>query len=153
MHCLLMESIVYGFTDKSIQTHYSSALNKIKSVLRNSQKENVEYLELRTKFQLPDRLTNDYEYLSPLQSAISQKNIVAFDYKNNKEEVSRREVEPIGLIFYAFSWHLIGWCRLRNDYRDFKVSRILTIKNTGEAFSKKDHISLNDYMKLLPVSY
>jgi len=150
---LLMESIVYGFTDKSIQTHYSNALNKIKSVLRNSQKENVEYLEQQTKFQVPERLINDYEYLSPLQSAISGKNIIEFDYKNNKEEISRRQAEPIGLIFYAFSWHLIAWCRLRNDYRDFKVSRILKIRNTLLPFDKKDHISLNDYMKLLPVNY
>lgn len=150
---LLMETIVYGFTDKSIQLHYSNALNKIKSVLRYSQKENVEFLEQRTRFQVPERLLNDYEYLSPLQSAISSKNIIEFDYKNNKEEVSRREAEPIGLIFYAFSWHLIAWCNLRNDYRDFKVSRILKIRNTGKPFNKKDHIELNDYMKLLPVNY
>jgi predicted DNA-binding transcriptional regulator YafY len=150
---LLMESVVSGFTDKSIQAHYSSALNKIKSVLRHSQKENVEFLEQQTKFQLPERLVNDYEYLSPLQSAISAKQVIAFDYKNNKEEVSRREAEPIGLIFYAFSWHLIAWCHLRNEYRDFKVSRILKIRNTGEPFGKKDHISLNDYMKMLPVNY
>jgi predicted DNA-binding transcriptional regulator YafY len=148
-----MESIVYGFTDKSIQKHYSTALNKIKSVLRNAQKDNVEFLEQQTKFQIPERLINDYEYLSPLQSAISEKSIVAFDYKNNKEEISRREAEPIGLIFYAFSWHLIAWCHLRNDYRDFKVMRILKIRNTGDAFKKNDHISLNDYMKLLPVNY
>ena len=150
---LLMETIVYGFTDKSIQLHYCNALNKIKSVLRYSQKENVEFLEQRTRFQVPERLLNDYEYLSPLQSAISSKNIIEFDYKNNKEEVSRRAAEPIGLIFYAFSWHLIAWCNLRNDYRDFKVSRILKIRNTGKPFNKKGHIELNDYMKLLPVNY
>src|SRR5579862_5145891 len=37
---LLMETLVYGFSDKSTQTHYSDALNKIKNVLRSSQKEN-----------------------------------------------------------------------------------------------------------------
>lgn len=150
---LLMESIVYGFTDKSIQTHYSNALNKIKSVLKYTQKENIEFLQQQTKLQIPERLVNDYEYLSPLQSAISLKNIIEFDYKNNKEEISKRQAEPIGLIFYAFSWHLIAWCNLRNDYRDFKVSRILKIKNTELPFTRKDHINLNDYMKLLPVNY
>jgi len=150
---LMMENIVYGFTDKSIQLHYSNAMNKIKSVLRHSQKEHVEFLQQQTKFQVPERMLSNQEYLSVLQLAISHKQVIAFDYKNNKEEVSRREVEPIGLIFYAFSWHLIGWCYLRNEYRDFKVSRILTIKNTGNEFKKTDHISLNDYMKLLPVNF
>ncbi len=150
---LLMETIVYGFTDKSIQTHYSSALNKIKSVLRNSQKDNIEFLEKQTMFQVPERLLNDYEYLSPLQSAISAKQVIEFRYKNQKEEESCRQAEPIGLVFYAFSWHLIAWCNLRNDYRDFKVSRILAISNTGQAFKKQDHIGLGEYMKLVPVNY
>jgi predicted DNA-binding transcriptional regulator YafY len=79
--------------------------------------------------------------------------VIEIDYKNNKEEVSKRCVEPIGLIFYAFNWHLIGWCQMRKDYRDFKVSRILKVRNTQEPFSKVDHIELNTYMKQLPVAY
>ena len=39
---LLMESVVHAFTDKSIQEHYSSAMEKIKAVLRHSQKEKLE---------------------------------------------------------------------------------------------------------------
>jgi predicted DNA-binding transcriptional regulator YafY len=62
-------------------------------------------------------------------------------------------IEPIGLVFYAFSWHLIAWCRMRNDYRDFKVARILRIKNKETAFTKTDHIELGDYMKNIPVDY
>jgi hypothetical protein len=42
---------------------------------------------------------------------------------------------------------------MRQDYRDFKIVRILKVKNTGTSFTKDDHISLNDYMKLLPVNY
>lgn len=150
---LLMEPVVYAFTDKSIQTHYSNALNKVKAILRFSQKEKLEQLRQNIKLQLPPCFNNDYEYLSLIQQAISAKSILIFDYKNNKEEVSRRQAEPIGLIFYAMSWHLIAWCHLRNDYRDFKVSRILTITNTGMAFQKADHIEVNDYMKSLPVNY
>src|SRR4051812_46477805 len=150
---LLMESVVYAFTDKSIQTHYSNALNKVKAVLRHSQKEKLESLNQNIKLQLPPCFSNDYEYLSTLQHTISAKTIIEFDYKNNKEEVSRRRVEPIGLIFYAMAWHLIGWCYLRLDYRDFKVSRILKISNTETPFKKTDHIEVNDYMKSLPVNY
>jgi predicted DNA-binding transcriptional regulator YafY len=92
-------------------------------------------------------------HLSLLQSAISGKNIIEIEYKNNKEETSKREVEPIGLVFYAFSWHLIAWCHARTDYRDFKVARISNLRNTDKPFSKTSHIVLNDYMKLLPVNY
>ncbi len=150
---LLMEGLVNSFADKSIKTHYSDLLNKVKAVLRSSQKEKLDFLDNKIKLQLPPCAINDFEYLAPLQNAISSRTIVELDYKNNKDEVSKRQVEPIGLIFYAFSWHLIGWCYIRNDYRDFKVSRILKVTSHGSPFKKSDHIELNDYMKQLPVNY
>ncbi|MEO7769114.1 MAG: YafY family protein [Ferruginibacter sp.] len=150
---LLMESVVCAFTDKSIQTHYSNALNKIKNVLRHSQKEKLEILTGNIRMQLPPCFSNDYEYLSMLQHTISAKTVIEFDYKNNLEEVSRRKAEPIGLIFYALNWHLIAWCYLRNDYRDFRVSRILKISDTQIPFQKTDHIEVNTFMKSLPVNY
>jgi len=150
---LLMERFLAGFADKSISNHYTTALNKVKAVLRTAQKEKLESLNENIKLQLPERLTNDFEYLSVLQNAISAKCIIELNYKNYKEEISQRAIEPIGLIFYAFSWHLIAWCHLRNEYRDFKVSNILNIQCTEILFKKPQHMSLNDYMKLLPVNY
>ena len=150
---LLMESLVQGFADRSISTHYTSALNKIKAVLRTKQKEGLERLDQNIKLQLPSCFVNDTDYLSLLQSAISGKTIVELEYKNTKSEVSHRQVEPIGLVFYAFSWHLIAWCHMRHDYRDFKLVRILKVKSTGQSFTQKDHLPLADYMKQLPVAY
>lgn len=148
---LLMESVTMGFADKSIRKHYSSALNKVKSVLRTSQKEKVELLTDNIKLQVPQRLNNDFEYLSTIQNAIVSKQILDIQYSNMKEEISRRQVEAIGLVFYAFSWHMIAWCHLREEYRDFKVSRIRSINDMGIPFRKQDHIKLNDYQ--LPVEY
>jgi len=150
---LLMEAMAYGFADKSIQNHYSTALNKVKTVLRATQKEKLEILNNNIKWQVPARIIQDFEYLSVLQQAISSAYIIELEYKNNKEETSCRKAEPIGLIFYAFSWHLVAWCHMRQDYRDFKVARILSVSITGLPFTKKDHIELNDYMKQLPVNY
>ncbi len=150
---LLIESIVYGFTDKSIQTHYTTALDKVKAILRTTQKEKLEFLNRNTRSQLPDCRKNNYEYLSILQNTISAKTILEFEYKNNRDEISKRQSEPIGLIFYAFNWHLIAWCKIRKEYRDFRVSRILNIRDTKIPFSKSDHIELNEYMKMLPVNY
>jgi predicted DNA-binding transcriptional regulator YafY len=150
---LLIESIVYGFSDKSIKKNYSSALNKIKAVLNKDQKAHLELLTNTTHLQLPSRITPDLDYLSTLQNAISSKKIIEIDYINSKEETSKRSLEPIGLVFYALSWHLIAWCHLRNEYRDFKISRIKAIKVTTIPFTRTQHIELNDYIKQLPVSF
>ena len=57
---LLMESIVSAFADKSIQQHYSTALTKIKSVLRSSQKDSVERLVRKYKTSGPALFCSEF---------------------------------------------------------------------------------------------
>src|SRR4029077_8347643 len=132
---LLMESIVSAFAEKSIQHHYSAALTKVKSVLRSSQKDSVEMLAENIKLQVPECFVQNFEYLTRIQQAISSRKILEIGYTNKQEEVSIRKMEPIGLIFYAMSWHLIGWCHNKKDYRDFRISRILRLRCTEENFT------------------
>ncbi len=150
---LIVESIIQGFSDKSIKKHYSSALGKVKSVLKNTQKEQVEQLQNNIMWQLPSCFVNDYEHLSLIQNAVATKSALLLEYMNREETGSRREVEPIGLIFYAMNWHLIAWCHKRHDYRDFRVSRIRSLKLSGHSFEKAEHMSLSEYMKQVPVDY
>jgi len=150
---LLMETLVQGFADKSIQQHYGTALNKVKAVLRHSQKEKLDHLDNNMKLQMPSCMRYDFDYLATIQTAIASKHILEVHYKNNNNETSARNIEPIGLIFYALNWHLIGWCHYRQDYRDFRVSRILRICNTQQSFTRQEHMELNEYMKSLPVNY
>jgi predicted DNA-binding transcriptional regulator YafY len=150
---LLSESLVKGFADKSIQEHYSSALNKVKAVLRTSQKEKLDVLDDSIRLQMHPNLVLNVEYMALLQKVIAAKTIIEIAYRNKKLEDSIRQVEPIGLIFYAFNWHLIGWCHTREDYRDFKIASIVRLRDTGLPFKKGSHMELNEYMKMLPVDY
>lgn len=150
---LLMETMATGFADNSIHKHYSAALNKVKAVLKGPQKDRLEFLNNNIKLQMPSCFYTGFDYLSPLQNAISSRTSIEMEYQNNKSEVSKRYADPIGLIFYAFSWHVIAWCHMRKDYRDFKVQRILKMRNTDEPFQKQDHIELSEYMKMIPVDY
>lgn len=146
---LLMQRVVEGFADKSIQTHYTTALNKVKAVLRNSQKEQLETLNNHIMFHVPDCFKYDQAYLSVLQGAITKRHVLQLQYRNNKGETSQRQVEPIGLVFYALAWHLIAWCHLRQDYRDFKVARILAMRCLEKPFLQSHHITLEQYVATL----
>ncbi|MBS1619414.1 MAG: YafY family transcriptional regulator [Bacteroidetes bacterium] len=150
---VLLESVAMGFTDKSIKKHYSAALNKVKASLRSTQKDHAEALTDTIRMQLPERMMPDYEYMSTIQQHIAGKTIIEIAYKNSKDEVSDRQVEPIGLIFYAFSWHMIAWCHLRQEYRDFKISRLIRLKGLDQPFAITTHISLAEYMPQLPVAF
>lgn len=154
---ILMGAVAQRFSDKSIKKHYETALNKVTAVMRGGEKDKAEQLQEQIKMFIPENcpytVDNNYEYLTTLQNAISARSILEVHYRNNNEEISKREVEAIGLIFYAYNWHLIAWCHMRNDYRDFRVSRILKVRDTQNIFRKTDHIDINDYMKGIPVNY
>ena len=150
---LLMESIAARFGDRSIQKYYGTALHKVKAVLRGSQKDKLEQLQGQIRSVSCDYIQNDFAWLTNIQDAIASQTILNIEYRNNRNEVTSRAVEPVGLVFYALNWHLIAWCWRRKDYRDFRVSRILGLSDTGLPFKKADHIELNAYMKLLPVNY
>jgi len=150
---MLMESLAYGFSDKSIQKNYASALSKIKAVLNGKQKQEMELLNKNTHLQIPSCFVMDTEYISAIQRSMSAMKILEISYKNKNGQSGRREVEPIGLAFYALNWHLIAWCHKRNEYRDFRVSRIESLKETTIAFTRSEHLSLSEYLSKIPVEY
>ena len=146
---LLGAKLAEQFTDGSVRRHFNAALFKIKAVLRSPDKEYVdsltEHIEILTR-NSPDR-ESPQQYLSQLQQAVVHKNIVHMQYRSNmKEEVTRRAVEPIGLLHYGSAWHLIGWCQLREDYRDFRLSRIQGVTLDEKTFDPGAHPSIQQYI-------
>ena len=143
--------MIEGFGDRSIQATFDNALTKIKAVLKQVDKEKIALLDQSIKLQLPHRLNNEFGYLAEIQQAITEQKQVRISYESLKQELLERTVEPIGLVFYAFSWHMIGYCQLRKDYRDFKINRIREFRQTMNPFEVSNHISLSEYK--LPVNY
>ena len=149
---LLAGKIAEQAAQGSVQKHFDSALFKIKAVLRTSDKDHVDQLGEHVAVMRPSIPVDDSgnQYLTALQKAIVDRNVIMLKYATSyNEEITERQVEPIGLFYYGFSWHLIAWCRLRNDYRDFKVSRIQRLQIREEVFQDKNHPSLKEYIDKL----
>jgi predicted DNA-binding transcriptional regulator YafY len=146
---LLGAKLAEQFTDGTVKRHFNAALFKIKAVLRSPDKEYVdsltEHIEILSRYS-PDS-ESPQQHLSLLQQAVVHKKIVHLHYRSNlKEEITRRKVEPIGLLHYGSAWHLIGWCHLRNDYRDFRMSRMLGVTLDEHCFDPSSHPSIREYI-------
>ena len=146
---LLGAKLAEQFTDGTVKRHFNAALFKIKAVLRSPDKEYVdsltEHIEILSRYS-PDS-ESPQQHLSLLQQAVVHKKIVHLHYRSNlKEETTRRKVEPIGLLHYGSAWHLIAWCHLRNDYRDFRMSRMLAVSLDEQCFDPSSHPSIREYI-------
>jgi predicted DNA-binding transcriptional regulator YafY len=65
----------------------------------------------------------------------------------HKDETTRRVVQPLHLLCYMGSWHLIAFCTLKGDLRDFALSRIRTIEPVSQDVKLPKRLaSVKDYM-------
>lgn len=145
---LMGGKLAQQMTDSSVRKSYEDALFKIRSVLRTADKEYVEQLLpniVVTRPKIKAEETSD-KHLIALQRAIAEKKVIFIRYQSNKESITERQVEAVGLWHYGQHWHLIGWCRIRNGYRDFRVSRILHLQLQDETYSSRSYESLKDYI-------
>jgi len=148
---LMGAKLAAHLTDDSVKKYFDVALFKIKAILRTTDKEYVDRLTDHIEV-LQSKLPSDHSsnlYLAALQKAIVDKKVIFLRYQATPhEEITERLVEPIGLCYYSLNWHLIGWCCLRNGYRDFRLSRIIRLQLKEETF-KNAHPSLQEYIKNL----
>lgn len=133
-------------TDISLEQNYNTALEKVKAIMRYSDKENLEKLEKQILVIYPnskkDALPNCF--MAPIQKALTQNNIIILDYiSNSRKENTKREIEPVGICFYGGKWHLLAYCRLRKDYRDFRIDRIKHLTIGTELF-QNNHPPVNE---------
>ncbi len=142
--------LVEHLTDASLRKHMESALLKIRSVLPRDRQDYLDRLERSTVVvqessgSLP-RLSS--ETLIPVQRALAERRVLAIDYQGaQRAELTRRQVEPLGLVYYSDNWHLIAYCRLRRDVRDFRTDRIRRLQLQAEFFSGHDDFSLRRYL-------
>ena len=150
---LLAGKLVDKMADKSVRTAFESSLHKIKSVLNEAERDHLENLDqhvevfLRSRYELRDEDQFPDHFLTEIQRAIARHEVLKLNYSNAENEISEREVEPVGIYYYSLSWHLIGWCRMRNEYRNFRSDRIRSLLNTGQKFEPRSKISLEEYFK------
>lgn len=72
-----------------------------------------------------------------IREAIIGKKAVRFSYASVRGELTEREVEPLKLCFKGEAWYLYGYCRMRRDYRFFKLKRMRELHLTEEGFERE----------------
>ncbi|MTI71010.1 MAG: YafY family transcriptional regulator [Firmicutes bacterium] len=91
------------------------------------------------------------EFLFLINKAIEESKLLKFQYINRNMEHSKRIAEPIQINFSSGQWYLTAFCRIRNDYRRFKLVRMRNL-SLGFSFNKRD-ISQKELDKIFEKSY
>ncbi len=83
--------------------------------------------------------------------------MVTIEYHSREKGLTKREIEPMDIVTRDGKTNLVGWCRLRNDWRTFRMDRInfiaIQIKNgfePREGYNRADFADANSESFAMP---
>lgn len=76
--------------------------------------------------------------LGCINNAIENHKIVSLEYEARDFEISKRDIEPMALIYKNRKRNLVAYCHLREDYRTFRLDRINLIKVNNADFIPRE---------------
>lgn len=132
---ILAEQLVLKNKDTSFVNDYIEAVEKVKAVLGYHVKDKAILLAERTRFELNVKSAKSSNNLSDLQLALTNFFVIKIEYINEAGSISDRFIEPFALVSTTENWLLIAWCRLRAEFRYFRIDRIRKLDILDEKFS------------------
>ncbi|MCF6327451.1 MAG: YafY family transcriptional regulator [Devosiaceae bacterium] len=150
-----LDAIVIGMglvaarTDLPLAKAAKSASAKINAVLSNEYQGFSFNSKLLVHVEKEKIGEKSVPFLSPVRQAIRQRQLVEITYKDLQEQNSKRIVRPLGLTAFEKVWLLTAWCEYRQDFRNFRVDRILSLTRSEKTFPRERGRELKDYLATL----
>lgn len=129
------EQLILRNKDQSFSENYSSAIVKIRAILKYSQKGNAELLSDRVFFRENRQQEKSSDNLMEIQSAITRFQLLEIDYLSAANALTTRKIEPFAFYNNEGNWLLIAYCRLRSDFRAFRIDYIQKLVTQDETFT------------------
>ena len=82
---------------------------------------------------------NIQPYLDTIQTALQEYRLLTFTYIDYHGNQTERTVEPYQLVLKSSHWYFQGYCHMRDDFRLFRLSRILHLRMEAETFVPRDY--------------
>ncbi len=143
------EKLMQHLTDKSLGSAFQSAMFKLKSVLRWSDKDWIDTLDTQVMVKpvmhklFRDDVSNALELL---MNSIAKKQQVRIAYQSMEAVApANRYIEPVGIYHEHAYWYLMAYCHTRKEYRKFRTDRIFSIEATDKPFDFQ-HSPLSHYL-------
>ena len=127
------EQLVLKNKDTSFIKDYTEAIDKIKTVLKYSIQDKANFLSERTRFDQNINRERNSNNLSDLQFALTNFRLTKIEYTNEQNKTTTRHIEPFALLSTE-NWLLVAYCRLRKEFRFFRLDRIKKMEVLTDKF-------------------
>ncbi|MEM9190999.1 MAG: YafY family protein [Myxococcota bacterium] len=121
------------------------ALLKIESVVPESDRGRINRTEIHAlEFMMNDRVRALFD---TVERAADDRRVQSIRYCDQEGKESTRDIRPLGLWFWGKVWTLVAWCELRDDFRVFRLDRIVDCTDAGRAFELEVGKTLREFYR------
>ncbi len=139
---LVGSRMVQAWTDEALAEAARRAEAKILAVLTPATLNEISQLPYRIpNYAYPERETHGL-----LRQACERHLKVAITYRDMNGKETDRTLCPLGLVGWGDHWTLLAWCLMREEYRNFRVDRILRIAAIPEHFPYHPQRNIEHYI-------
>jgi len=138
--------LAQSWLDPALAQGAEDALGKIMSVLPLEARVAAEALAVYSGSDGLSEVTQ--RTLQSLREAVQDKRKVFVQYRDLAEQASERIVRPLGCFYWGKVWTLSAWCERRNDFRTFRVDRVVKVKALEERFRDEPGRTLADLLRM-----
>jgi predicted DNA-binding transcriptional regulator YafY len=134
---LTAEKLAARLTDAPTAQLSGAAMDKLRAVLRRSDRDYLNSLTPHIQVVRHTGQPADSSTYQQLVAAVAAQQVVHISYQTIvAEPVTPRDIEPIGL-YLTQHWHVVGYCRLRQAFRNFRLDRIQQLTLGSEFFAPR----------------
>ena len=119
----------------------ANALAKVKSFIPSEKAKSIELKASQIYIDLTpwEGNTSVKNALEIIKKALQENRLLIFTYIDGHGSKTSRTVEPYQLVFKSRAWYVQTFCRLKNDYRLFRLSRMSDLKILEETFTPREY--------------
>lgn len=146
---IFAEKMMAKTKDESLINEFNKAITKVKAVLRSDEKIKADFLANRTVIGRNWQNEKTSNFLSVVQSALTNFCVLKIAYqKESDTQPIFREIEPFAIYHsYSEDWIVVASCRLRKEFRNFRIDRIKTVVRLQETFEPHP-LTIEEYWQI-----
>ncbi|NOX51532.1 MAG: YafY family transcriptional regulator [Gammaproteobacteria bacterium] len=148
-----LQALIFGaqvakrWGDHEMAAAADRILNKVDAVLPENLRPTLNAQTLVVPEMASFQSEQTTQTLGDVRDAINQRRRLYLSYSDAENDPTERIVWPLTLLYWGYSWAVGAWCELRQDFRNFRVDRIVEARSLTTQFPDESGKRLEDYFK------
>ncbi|MCP4684001.1 MAG: YafY family transcriptional regulator [bacterium] len=87
------------------------------------------------------------KFYGPIEQAIDDQRCIEMAYETIDHGLTERIVEPCFIVFRGHAFYFVAYCRMREDFRTFRIDRVRSLVVLDKEFRPRMEIDPGDYFE------